>query len=78
MARCRDRTLLQPGESARMTNGGVAIGIIGAGIMGERLLGAILQQGPALVQACGIWDPSPDAMRRAKRKGDMSGRPQGP
>lgn len=50
-----------------MTNGSVAIGIIGAGIMGERLLGAILQQDPALVGACGIWDPSPDAMRRMAR-----------
>ena len=50
-----------------MTNDSVAIGIIGAGIMGERLLGAILQQDPALVHACGIWDPSPDAMRRMER-----------
>lgn len=50
-----------------MTNDSVAIGIIGAGIMGERLLGAILQQDPALVHACGLWDPSPDAMRRMER-----------
>ena len=50
-----------------MANKSVAIGIIGAGIMGERLLGAILQQDPALVHACGIWDPSPDAMRRMER-----------
>jgi len=50
-----------------MTNGSVAIGIIGAGIMGERLLGAILQQDPALVHACGIWDPAPEAMRRMER-----------
>ena len=50
-----------------MTKKSIAIGIIGAGIMGERLLGAILQQDPALVQACGIWDPSPDAMRRMER-----------
>jgi hypothetical protein len=50
-----------------MTNDSVAIGIIGAGIMGERLLGAIVQQDPALVHACGIWDPSPDAMRRMER-----------
>lgn len=50
-----------------MTNKSVAIGIIGAGIMGERLLGAILQQDPALVHVCGIWDPSPEAMRRMER-----------
>lgn len=50
-----------------MTNDSVAIGIIGAGIMGERLLGAILQQDPALVHACGVWDPSPEAMRRIER-----------
>ena len=50
-----------------MANKSVAIGIIGAGIMGERLLGAILQQDPALVHVCGIWDPSPDAMRRMER-----------
>lgn len=42
----------------------VAIGVIGAGIMGERLLGAIVRQDPALVRACGIWDPSADAMQR--------------
>ena len=47
-----------------MTNGSVAIGIIGAGIMGERLLNAILQQDPALVHVCGIWDPAPEAMAR--------------
>jgi predicted dehydrogenase len=50
-----------------VTNLSVAIGIIGAGIMGERLLGAILQQDPAVVHACGIWDPSPEAMRRMER-----------
>ena len=47
-----------------MKNDSVAIGIIGAGIMGERLLNAILQQGPARVHACGIWDPAPQAMQR--------------
>lgn len=50
-----------------MTNKSVAIGIIGAGIMGERLLGAILQQDPGLVNACGIWDPASEAMRRMER-----------
>ena len=47
-----------------MKNDSVAIGIIGAGIMGERLLNAILQQDPALVRPCGIWDPAPEAMQR--------------
>ena len=47
-----------------MKNDSVAIGIIGAGIMGERLLNAILQQDPALVHACGIWDPAPQAIQR--------------
>ena len=47
-----------------MKNGSVAIGIIGAGIMGERLLNAILQQDPKLLHACGIWDPAPAAMQR--------------
>ncbi|MDP1753044.1 MAG: Gfo/Idh/MocA family oxidoreductase [Reyranella sp.] len=47
-----------------MKSDSVAIGIIGAGIMGERLLNAILQQDSALVRACGIWDPAPAAMQR--------------
>lgn len=50
-----------------MKNGSVAIGIIGAGIMGERLLNAILQQDPELLHACGIWDPAPTAMQRMRR-----------
>lgn len=50
-----------------MKNGSVAIGIIGAGIMGERLLNAILQQDPELLHACGIWDPAPTAMQRMQR-----------
>ena len=45
-----------------MKNNSVAIGVIGAGIMGERLLNAIFQQDPGLVQACGIWDLAPAAM----------------
>jgi predicted dehydrogenase len=47
-----------------MKNGSVAVGIIGAGIMGERLLNAILQQDPDLLHPCGIWDPAPAAMQR--------------
>ncbi len=50
-----------------MKNGSVAIGIIGAGIMGERLLTAILRQNPDLLHACGIWDPAPAAMRRMEK-----------
>ena len=50
-----------------MKNDSVAIGIIGAGIMGERLLNAILQQKPELLHACGIWDPSSSAMQRMER-----------
>ncbi len=47
-----------------MKKGSMAIGVIGAGIMGERLLTAILQQEPDLMQVCGIWDPAPAAMQR--------------
>lgn len=50
-----------------MKNDSVAIGVIGAGIMGERLLNAIRQQDPGLLQACGIWDPAPAAMQRMER-----------
>lgn len=42
----------------------VSIGLIGAGIMGERMLRAILAQSPELVRAAGIWDPSGEAMAR--------------
>lgn len=47
-----------------MKTGSVAIGVIGAGIMGERMLNAILAQDPDLLHACGIWDPSAAAMQR--------------
>jgi predicted dehydrogenase len=50
-----------------MKNGSVAIGVIGAGIMGERLLNAILQQEPDLLHACGIWDPASTAMQRMEK-----------
>jgi predicted dehydrogenase len=50
-----------------MKNGSVAIGVIGAGIMGERLLNAILQQEPDLLRACGIWDPASTAMQRMEK-----------
>jgi predicted dehydrogenase len=42
----------------------IALGIVGAGIMGERLLGAALAQAGAFIRIGGIWDPSPDAMAR--------------
>lgn len=50
-----------------MKNGSVAIGVIGAGIMGERLLNAIQQQDRGVLQVCGIWDPAPAAMQRMER-----------
>lgn len=46
----------------------VSIGIIGAGIMGERMLRAMLDQAPDLVRAAGIWDPSAEAMARIARE----------
>ncbi len=53
-------------DGTRMTTGSVAIGIIGAGIMGERMLNAILQQDPARVHACGLWDPARAALLRMR------------
>jgi len=42
----------------------VALGIVGAGIMGERMLGAVLDGAPGPVRIAGVWDPSPGAMDR--------------
>lgn len=42
----------------------LSIGIIGAGIMGERLLRAILDQPAGVVGVSGIWDPSEAALAR--------------
>ena len=50
-----------------MKTASVAIGVIGAGIMGERLLNAILAQDRSLLHACGLWDPAPAAMQRMAR-----------
>src|ERR1044072_7613481 len=50
-----------------MKNGSVAIGVIGAGIMGERLLNAIRAQDRGLPHACGIGDPALAAMQRMER-----------
>jgi predicted dehydrogenase len=42
----------------------LSIGIIGAGIMGERLARAILDQPAGLVAVSGVWDPSAAALER--------------
>jgi predicted dehydrogenase len=42
----------------------VTIGIIGAGIMGERMLHAALEQASDFVRITGIWDPSAEALAR--------------
>ena len=58
------RTGPAPTDGFDMTDSAVAIGLIGVGIMGDRMLTAILAQPPHLVRAAGIWDPSPEAMAR--------------
>jgi predicted dehydrogenase len=40
------------------------LGIVGYGIMGERLLRAALNHDPAVLAASGLWDPSHAAMQR--------------
>jgi predicted dehydrogenase len=47
-----------------MKKDSIAIGVIGAGIMGERMINAILAQDRELLHGCGIWDPSAAAMQR--------------
>jgi predicted dehydrogenase len=42
----------------------IALGIIGFGIMGERLLRAALEHAAAHVRPVGVWDPSPAAAAR--------------
>lgn len=44
----------------------VRLGIIGYGIMGERLLRAALNHDPAVLTVAGVWDPSAAAMNRLK------------
>jgi predicted dehydrogenase len=46
----------------------ISIGIIGAGIMGERLLTAIVQHAPQTLHVSGIWDPAPAAMERISQR----------
>ncbi len=45
----------------------VRLGIIGYGIMGERLLRAALRHDPGEVTVAGVWDPSSRAMDRLAR-----------
>lgn len=42
----------------------VALGIIGFGIMGERLLRAALNHDPAVLRPVAVWDPAPEAAAR--------------
>jgi predicted dehydrogenase len=42
----------------------VALGIVGFGIMGERLLRAALQHDTAAIRLAGVWDPAPEAAAR--------------
>jgi pyrroline-5-carboxylate reductase len=42
----------------------IALGIIGFGIMGERLLRAAIDHAAAHVRPVGVWDPSPAAAAR--------------
>ena len=42
----------------------ITLGVIGAGIMGERMLRAALEQASELVRVTGIWDPSAEALAR--------------
>jgi predicted dehydrogenase len=46
----------------------VALGIIGAGIMGERMLGAALEHAAHAVRVAGIWDPAPVALDRVRAR----------
>ncbi len=47
-----------------MAHNPVAIGVIGVGIMGRRMLNAIVAQADGSVQLAGVWDPSAPAMER--------------
>jgi predicted dehydrogenase len=42
----------------------VALGIVGFGIMGERLLRAALNHDPSVIRPVAVWDPSPAAAAR--------------
>jgi predicted dehydrogenase len=49
---------------------GVKLGIIGYGIMGERLLRAAVNHNPDILRVSAVWDPSAEAMQRLR--GDFS------
>lgn len=42
----------------------IALGIVGFGIMGERLLRAALEHAAEVVRIAGVWDPAPEAAAR--------------
>lgn len=42
----------------------IKLGIVGVGIMGERVMNAVLRHDPAVVELGGIWDPSAETMAR--------------
>ncbi|SHJ34130.1 Predicted dehydrogenase [Roseomonas rosea] len=50
--------------AASSQSGKVGLGIIGFGIMGERLLRAALDAPEPAVQLIGVWDPAPEAAAR--------------
>ncbi len=47
-----------------MTDIPISLGLIGAGIMGERMLRAALDQPATALRVAGIWDPSAEAVAR--------------
>jgi predicted dehydrogenase len=47
-----------------MANGPERLGIIGCGIMGERIVRATLAHDPALIRLTALWDPDPAARAR--------------
>ena len=52
-------------EWARKRRGMLKLGIVGAGIMGERMLRAALDHADDLVQVTGVWDLAPAALDAA-------------
>ncbi|MDF1722001.1 MAG: Gfo/Idh/MocA family oxidoreductase [Minwuia sp.] len=47
-----------------MAESGVRLGIIGCGIMGERIIRATLSLDPGMIRLSALWDPDPAARRR--------------
>lgn len=47
-----------------MADSGVRLGIIGCGIMGERIIRATLSLDPGLIRLSALWDPDPAARQR--------------